>query len=82
MASSVFRDCGKYLCSYNHDGGNWSVIITAYDLEDAYQRIAKLGTLKLEGELHATIHCVPATAPAVGLGMRVWCAIANFFRRR
>lgn len=45
----------EYLCSYYHDNAWWSVTITAYDREDAMDRVKKLGYLRLDGELMAKV---------------------------
>lgn len=45
------RPCKTYSCSYEHDEGNWSFTITAYDWRDAEARVAKMGSVKLEGAL-------------------------------
>lgn len=45
----------KWCCSYHHDGENWSLLIDAYDRADAEARIAKLGYLRLDGELKGTV---------------------------
>lgn len=49
------KETRKYLCSYFHDDMWWSVEITAYDREDAEARVKKLGYLRLDGELMATV---------------------------
>jgi hypothetical protein len=69
------KPCKTFLCHYHHDGSEWAVDITAYDLADAEARVKKLGNLKLDGELIATY--------PVEMGW--WCklttAIRNFFWR-
>lgn len=49
------KETKEFLCSYYHDGAWWSLTITAYDLADADARVAKLGYLRLDGELKGTV---------------------------
>lgn len=60
-----------FLCSYHHDGCEWSVKLDAYDWEDAEARVKKLGYLRLDGELLVTI---PAKA---GFIARTACQLRN-----
>ena len=64
-----------FLCSYHHDDAEWSITIDAYDRADAEARIKKLGYLRLDGELIAT---VPARLGAVA---RLTCQLRNLFSR-
>jgi hypothetical protein len=64
-----------FLCSYYHEGANWSFTIHAYDFEDAKARVARLTWAKLDGELMAT---VPAKC---GWLVKITCAIRNFFSK-
>ena len=79
------RPCQVYDCSYQHDGSTWGVRITAYDWDDARERVAKLGSLRLEGELVATVRCTSETAGTAGFLIGTWCNLVNhvlrFFRR-
>jgi hypothetical protein len=68
------RDTKPFLCSYHHDGGEWSVTIHAYDWADAEARIQKLGFLRLDGELIAEF---PASA---GFIAKSACWLRNFFK--
>ena len=68
-----FKKTRPFLFSYHHDGATWSVTLHAYDFEDAEARAKKLGNLKLDGELMATI-----PAP-VGFLPKIVCAIRNAF---
>jgi hypothetical protein len=43
----------RFLCSYHHDGANWSIVLNARDWQDAEARCKKLGYLRLDGELMA-----------------------------
>ncbi len=45
----------KFTCSYYHDRVWWSLILSAYDWEDARVRAAMLGRLRVDGEIIATI---------------------------
>jgi hypothetical protein len=63
-----------FLCSYYHDRATWSVEIMAYDWDDARARVAKLGFLRLDGELMATIPV------RVGCLAKLWCRVANWFQ--
>lgn len=63
----------NFLCSYHHDGAEWSITIQAYDRDDAEARVKKLGYLRLDGELIAT---VPARC---GFIVRFLCWIKNLF---
>lgn len=63
----------QYLCSYHHDHCEWSIIINAYDWEDAEARVKKLGYLRLDGELMAII---PAR---FGWLARIYIWIRNLF---
>jgi hypothetical protein len=45
----------RYLASYFWDDAWWSVIVTAYDWQDAEARCKALGRLRLDGELVVTI---------------------------
>jgi hypothetical protein len=49
------RNCKEYCCRYFHDGSWWGITITAYNFDDAEERVRKLGNLKLDGELVMTI---------------------------
>lgn len=71
------RLCKEYVCEYYHDGAWWGLEITAYDFRDAEARVAKLGNLKLKGELMAKI---PACRGA-GLFVKSLCACRNFLWR-
>jgi hypothetical protein len=62
-----------FLCSYHHDGAEWSLTIHAYSFEDATERVKKLGYLRLDGELIAEI---PAK---LGLLPKLACWIRNTF---
>lgn len=42
------RPTKDFLCSYHHDGSEWSIIIQAYDMTDAEKRVKKLGFLRLD----------------------------------
>lgn len=64
----------EFLCSYHHDGAEWSVNIHAYDWKDAEERCKKLGWLRLDGEVVAK---VPAR---LGLLAKFGCWIGNVFR--
>jgi len=44
-----------FLCSYHHDGAEWSLTLHAYDFEDAAARCKKLGFLRLDGEIMAVV---------------------------
>ena len=68
------RPTKKFLCSYHHDGADWSMTIDAYDWEDASERCKKLGWLRLEGEFVAS---VPAR---VGWLAKIGCWIGNVLR--
>lgn len=59
--SSDLRRTRKFLCSYFHDGGWWSLMIDAYDMADAERRVGKLGNLRLDGE-HVITVPVPEAA--------------------
>jgi hypothetical protein len=80
-SSSPFRPCQKYVCSYRHDDAQWNVILTAYDVDDARDRVAKLGSLQLDGELHATIECGQSNVRATGILMQATCNAMNLLRR-
>lgn len=64
-----------FVCVYNHDGAEWCITIHAYDWDDAKARVKKLGFLKLDFELIAT---VPAR---LGFVAKTACAVRNFFWR-
>ena len=64
----------SFLCSYHHDGAEWSVTIQAYDRQDAEARLKKLGFLRLDGELVATL---PAKC---GVLVRIICWFRNLFK--
>jgi len=64
----------KFLTSYHHDGSEWSLTIDAYDWADAESRVKKLGYLRLDGELMATI---PAK---LGWLVKITCAIRNWLK--
>lgn len=55
----------KYCCRYYHDGAWWGTYLEAYDLEDAEARAAKLGSLKVEGELIASIKIPRLFSPLI-----------------
>lgn len=63
-----------FLCSYHHDGAEWSVTLHARDWDDARARCNKLGYLRLDGELKAVI---PVKA---GWLVHLWCKLCNFFK--
>lgn len=67
----------QFLCSYHHDGAQWSVTLDAYDFQDAEARCKKLGFLRLDGELIATIPAGAGLGPLVPLV----CWLKNLFRR-
>ena len=48
------RDTKPFLCTYYHDGCEWALTLHAYDWQDAEARVAKLGYLRLQGEIHST----------------------------
>ena len=47
------RKTEKWLASYYHDAGWWSITIDAYDGKDAMARCRKLG-MRLDGKLRFT----------------------------
>lgn len=71
-----FKKTRPFLFSYHHDGAKWAVTLHAYDWEDAEARAKKLGNLRLDGELMATI---PAQ---VGIIAKLTCAIRNALSRQ
>ena len=71
-----------YCCHYDHGGSRWCLQIKARDWADAEARVAVLGTLRLDGELMASIPCGPATRPAAAVLARLVCAVRNLFRSR
>lgn len=71
---SAFRPTKKFCCQYYHDGGWWSLMIDAYDFQDAEARAKKLG-LQLDGEHVMTI---PAR---IGWVARFVVVVRNFFFR-
>lgn len=71
-----------YCCTYEHEGSRWCLEIRARDWADAEARVARLGSLRLEGELMASIPCGPATRPAATALARAVCAVRNLFRFR
>jgi hypothetical protein len=79
---SSYRKTRKFLCSYFHDGGWWSLMIDAYDMKDAEKRVDKLGNLRLDGEHIVTIPVPNAASifsfatPFFGL-MLIVCALAD-----
>lgn len=66
-----------FVCRYYHDGKWWALNITAKDVSDAQQRVARLGNLQLLGELHASI---PARVPAAGVIVKLWTGFMNLWR--
>jgi len=74
----IDRPCKTYCCEYYHDGAWWGINITAYDWADAQARAKKL-SLRLHGELHATI---PASTPGAGLAIRLFVWVKNFLADR
>jgi hypothetical protein len=54
-APPASRVTEKFCCSYRHDGADWAVMIEAYDWDDAEARVKKLGYLRLDGKLIATV---------------------------
>ena len=67
----------RFLCSYHHNGAQWSLVLDAEDWPDAEARVKKLGYLHLDGELMATI---PANR-VTGLWVRFSCWLKNHFNR-
>jgi hypothetical protein len=65
------KETKKFLCHYRHDDAQWSIIIDAYDFEDAEVRIKKLGYLILDGEL---MGIVPAR---LGFIAKLFCWFKN-----
>lgn len=65
----------RFLCSYHHDGAEWSLELDARDWADAEARVKKLGYLRLDGELMAT---VPVQ---FGWAVRLICWSRSVFRR-
>jgi hypothetical protein len=70
------RSTKPYVCHYYHDGGNWGIEIHAYNDADAEARVKKLGNLKLDGRLIATI---PAK-PGAGFVVKAMCWLRNKLR--
>jgi len=60
-----------FLCSYFHDGTEWSVTLHAYNKEDAISRVKKLGNMRYDGEIFVEI------PTKIGLVARVVCAFRN-----
>lgn len=75
------RPTKRFSATYFWDDARWWIELTAYDFEDAEARCKHLN-LRLRGLHVMDIPCAPASAPAVGLGVRVFTAVANFFRKR
>ena len=67
------RNCNVYCCRYYHDGSWWGINITAYNIDDAEERVKKLGNLQLLGELAMTI---PDSIPKA----RWWVSIVVWVR--
>jgi hypothetical protein len=63
----------RFLCSYHHDGSEWSLVLDARDWQDAEARCKKLGYLRLDGELIATF---PARA---GWMVKLICWLRGLF---
>jgi len=74
-AMNATRNTKPFLCSYHHDGCEWSLTVHAYDFEDARARCSKLGFLRLDGEVVARI---PAK---LGFFVALACQVRNFFGR-
>jgi hypothetical protein len=64
----------EYVCEYYHDGRWWCLNIHAKDDKDAEARVAKLGNLRLLGELGGTI---PACLPGARFIVRLLVMLKN-----
>jgi hypothetical protein len=81
LQSKCERPWNCYDCTYEHDGSTWYVRITAWDWDDAEARVAKLGSLKLEGRVVAEIAFEPRDVRTSGIIVQVVCNLANGVRR-
>jgi len=68
------RDTKPFLCSYQHDGAQWSVTIYAYDWADAEARVKKLGYLRLDGEIAVVM------PQRLGWAAKALCTLKNMFK--
>lgn len=68
----INKETRKFLCSYYHDGSDWSMTIDAYDVEDAQARVKKLGFLRYDGEV------IFSVSSNLGWFANLVCKIRNF----
>lgn len=66
----------RFLVSYRHDGGQWTLELPATDLDDARHRLSQLALARLDGEIIAVVP--GAFGPLAALA----AAVRNFFGPR
>jgi hypothetical protein len=72
----------RFDCEYRYDDSRWSFSIMALDWADAEARVAQIRrTVKVDGQVVATIHCTSASLRTRGTIVQVAINLINGLHR-